>query len=84
MDYSIITDETKKRLAASSNLRKLLSEKNLSEHIWQMTLNIIKGETQSGQEQRYQAILKITDIIKGVANDEDARSKLKKVFPQYC
>ena len=84
MDYSIITEDTKKRLKASSDLGKILSEKNLSEPIWQMTLNIIKGETLSGQEQRYQAILKITDIIKSVADDAEARSELEKAFPQYC
>lgn len=50
----------------------------------QMTLNIIKCETLSGQEQRYQAILKITDIIKSVADDEEARSELEKAFPKYC
>ena len=75
---------SEKLLQISANLLKLCREKNLSDSTIRLIISIKKGEGEIGYQQRYQAILKITDIIKGVANDEDARSELEKAFPQYC
>lgn len=72
--------DLEKLLQISANLLKLCREKNLSDSTIRLIISIKRGEGEIGYQQRYQAILKITDIIKGVANDEDARSELKKRF----
>ena len=48
-----------------------------------LIISIKRGEGEIGYQQRYQAILKITDILKGVTSDTEARSELEKAFPQY-
>ena len=82
----ILMDEKElyKMLQVSANLLKLCEEKNMSDSTIRLIISIKRGEGEIGYKQRYQAILKITDIIKSVADDAEARSELEKAFPQYC
>ena len=74
---------SEKLLQISANLLKLCREKNLSDSTIRLIVSIKRGEGEIGYQQRYQAILKITDILKGVTSDTEARSELEKAFPQY-
>lgn len=70
-------------LKKSSELLNLCKEKKMPDSIIRLIIDIKRGEGIQGREQRYQAILAVTDIIKKATSEEQVMQMLKEKYPQY-
>jgi hypothetical protein len=60
---------------------KVILEMHPSEYISKRIMDILEGKTKLGREQRYQAVLKITDILNNSKNEEEITQKLNEEYP---
>jgi hypothetical protein len=77
-----LTDKATKNMRKKSfEMLNVIEEKTRSESTHKKILDILEGETKLGREQRYQAVLKITDILNNSKNEEEITQKLNEEYP---